>query len=155
MGLFTSKKNTDKQEKGKDAPKKDDGQAKKTKESMKDLYKGKVEKDVADKSKDKKVKKGSKASNAYKVLVKPLITEKVTDLGAMNKYAFEVSRSANKIEISKAIEDVYGIKPENVNIINMKGKVVTRGRYSGKRKDWKKAVITLPKGKTIQVYEGI
>lgn len=149
MGLF-SKKTKDKKEEVKESEKVAEKEVKEetesTDNSMKDLY-----------SDSGKVKKGSKAIShtAYKVLIKPLITEKVTELGAQNKYVFAVSRSANKIEIAKAIQGVYGIKPESVNIINIKGKKVSRGKITGKRKDWKKAIVTLPEGKTIQVYEGV
>ena len=117
--------------------------------SMKDLYAGdaKKEKSAA------KAKKG--ISSAYKILVKPLVTEKATNLSGQNKYVFIVSIGANKIEVSKAIEEVYGISPINVNIIKMKGKQVARGRVAGRRKDFKKAIVTLKKGETIQVYEGV
>lgn len=98
---------------------------------------------------------GVKNANAYKVLVKPLITEKAGFLGQENKYIFEVNVDANKIEVGKAIEEVYGIKPLAVNIMNKKGKMVRRGRTFGKRKDWKKAIIELPAGKTINIYEGV
>ncbi|MBA3047826.1 50S ribosomal protein L23 [Patescibacteria group bacterium] len=128
---------------------------------MKDLYEeGQAEKvrktaktDKSEKSDEKK--KIKKYGNAYKVLVKPLITEKATNLGAENKYVFEVSTQANKIEIAKAINEVYGIKPVNVNIVKMKGKKIRSGKTLGRRKDWKKAIIQLPEGKTIKVYEGV
>ena len=119
--------------------------------SMKDLY-GDDKKPVENKD---GVKKEVKTGNAYKVLVKPLVTEKASVLGAENKYFFAVALKANKIEIAKAIREVYGVKPEKVNIINMGGKEVRFGRTLGKRKDWKKAIITLPEGKTIKVYEGV
>jgi large subunit ribosomal protein L23 len=96
-----------------------------------------------------------KYGNAYRVLVKPLITEKASVLGAENKYFFEVSKKANKIEIAKAINDVYGVKPVKVNIIRMSGKNVRYGRVIGKRKGWKKAVVTLKEGDSIKIYEGV
>ena len=92
---------------------------------------------------------------AYRILVKPLITEKAANIGADSKYLFEVEADSNKIEISKAISEVYGVKPTAVNIIRISGKKVRHGRTLGRRKDWKKAVITLPKGKTINIYEGV
>lgn len=64
-----------------------------------------------------------------------------------NKYVFEVTRDANKIEIAKAIEELYGSKPEKVNIISLPKKVSGRGR--NKRKPFKKAVVTFPKGAKI------
>ena len=133
-------------------PKKETKKTEKVEKSMKDLY------DNSDQKKDKAVDSKeykAKTGNAYAVLVRPLVTEKITDLGAKNKYGFEVNLKTNKIEVAKAIEQIYGIKPTDVNIIKMEGKRVSRGRLVGKRKDWKKAIITLPKGKTIQVYEGV
>jgi large subunit ribosomal protein L23 len=97
----------------------------------------------------------NRAKVAYRVLVKPLITEKASVAGTLNKYSFVVSLDANKVEISKAIEEVYGVKPVRVNVVRMEGKAVRTGRFPGKRKDWKKAIVTLPEGKTIQIYEGV
>lgn len=169
MGLFNKKKDNktdgkaEKEAEVKDAnkkataPKADASKpAKKAakKDSMKDLYVGgKVEKKpVAAKKGDKPVKS---EGIAYKVLVKPLITEKAADLGSQDKYVFEVGVSSNKIEVAKAVNEVYGVKPVSVNIVNMKGKTKRQGRHMGKRRDWKKAIITLPKGKTINIYEGV
>lgn len=119
---------------------------------MKDLYNEPAPGKVGE------VKKGQAKTaygNAYKVLVKPLVTEKVSNLGVLNKYIFAVALSANKIEVAKAIKEIYGVKPVGVNIINMQGKKARYGRISGRRKDWKKAIVTLPKGETIKVYEGV
>lgn len=121
--------------------------------SMKDLYVA-----GSEKASEKKVVRktdSAKLARANEILVRPLITEKVTDLNGLNKYVFEVSISANKVEIAKAIEAMYGVKPAKVNMIRYEGKAKTYGRRSGKRKDWKKAIITLPKSKTINVYEGV
>ncbi|MCK9438821.1 MAG: 50S ribosomal protein L23 [Patescibacteria group bacterium] len=92
---------------------------------------------------------------AYRILVKPLVTEKAANLGSLNQYAFVVSDSANKIDVAKAIFEVYGVKPEKVNIIKVKGKVVSRGKITGKRKDFKKALVSLKKGDSISIYEGV
>ncbi|MFA5075815.1 MAG: 50S ribosomal protein L23 [Patescibacteria group bacterium] len=92
---------------------------------------------------------------AYRYLLRPIMTEKVSNLGALGKYVFEVAPQANKVEISKAIVALYGVKPVKVNIIRLLGKSVRYGRTTGKTKDWKKAVITLKAGETIQVYEGV
>ena len=89
------------------------------------------------------------------ILVKPLVSEKATIVNALNKYVFVVSASANKSEIKKAIKELYGVMPISVNIINKLGKFTfTRGRM-GKTKDIKKAIITLKKGESIKIYEGI
>jgi len=100
-------------------------------------------------------KKTKTPQRAYRVLVKPLITEKATNLGSENKYLFEVAVDANKIEVAKAVKEVYGIKPTAVNMIKRQGKKSTYRRIEGQRKSWKKAIVTLPKGKTINIYEGI
>lgn len=89
------------------------------------------------------------------VLLKPLITEKATTLTKFNQYVFMVSGEANKISVAQAIAGRYGVKPLAVNILNQLGKQVRHGRSTGKTKDWKKAIVTLPEGKTIQVQEGV
>ncbi len=158
MSIFNKKKQGGQEDKKKQATanvkdeKTDSSTQKKT--SMKDLYDsdGKV-KEV--KTGKKGEVKSTKFSEGYKVLVKPLITEKAAQMNTVNKYIFEVGIKSNKISVAKAIEQVYGVKPEQVNIINQQGKVVSKGRTSGKRKNWKKAIVTLPKGKSIQIYEGV
>ena len=139
MGIFKDTKDDKKK-------KKDIGKPEEEK-SMKDLYTASGE------MKKKDAKKVS--GQAYRVLVKPMVTEKATNLGSSNQYVFMVGIDTNKIEVAKAIQEVYGVKPISVNIIKIKGKKVNRGRITGKRKDFKKAVITLKKGDTISVYEGV
>lgn len=121
--------------------------------SMKDLY-GEAEAGTA-----KPAAKGGEKKliigDAYKIIMKPLITEKVSGLGALNKYVFAVAKSANKIEVAKAIKEIYGLKPVGVNVIRMSGKKARYGRINGRRKDWKKAIVTLSKGQTIKIYEGV
>lgn len=163
MGIFTKKEEDKKKESDVksakvDAAKKDDSKA-----SMKDLYSDDKKSTTpatkaVKKDDDKAVKKEAKtvsSGRAYAVLVKPLITEKATNLGTENQYVFEVAVNANKIEVAKAINEVYKVKPISVNIIKMKGKRTRYGRTMGSRKDWKKAIVTLKKGDTIQVYEGV
>lgn len=120
--------------------------------SMKDLYSAPAA------GKTKQAKQGAERAaygNAYKILVKPLVTEKVSNLGVLNKYVFVVARDANKIEVAKAIREIYGVKPVGVNVIKMSGKKARYGRINGRRKDWKKAIVTLPAGQTIKIYEGV
>jgi|AntRauTorcE11897_2_1112592.scaffolds.fasta_scaffold12889_3 large subunit ribosomal protein L23 len=156
MAIFGKKKNTDKE---KDVSKKETKKAEPKKEeskAAKETKATKEEKKTDVKAKEtKEVKKISKHSFAYKHLLKPHITEKAANLGINNQYVFMVSPSSNKVEIKKAIEDVYGVKATNVNIINNEGKVVRRGRYTGKRKDTKKAIVTIEKGKSLNIYEGV
>jgi large subunit ribosomal protein L23 len=125
---------------------------KKEEKSMKDLYSTPAASVAKTTS---KAKEGTKSVSAYRVLVKPMITEKAADLGTKNKYVFMVSMDANKIEVAKAINSVYGVKVEKVNLIRQEGKTIVRGRVKGKRKDFKKAIVTLAKGNTISIYEGV
>jgi large subunit ribosomal protein L23 len=96
-----------------------------------------------------------KTAQAYKVLVKPLVTEKASDLGVLNKYVFAIAVGMNKIEVKKAIRTIYKVEPVKINIANFKGKNVRYGRVKGKTKSWKKAVVTLKPGDKIEVYEGV
>jgi large subunit ribosomal protein L23 len=89
------------------------------------------------------------------VLVKPLITEKVSYLSPYGQYVFEVSQKTNKIEIAKAVERAYGVKPISVNIIRVRGKKIRSGKTSGMTKKWKKAVVTLKPGDKIEIHEGV
>ena len=155
MALFGSKKtNTD--DKKPTASVKAETKATETKKeatSMKDLYSETAPAKSKGTGKTKELVHKHGASS--RALVKPLITEKATHLTGENKYVFVIARGANKIETAKAIQAVYGVKPVDVNIINMKGKKVTRGKIRGQRKDWKKAIVTLAKGDTIKVHEGV
>ena len=126
------------------------------KKSMKDLYAGEVGiTKTRSTGKNNTEEKIINNGRAYRVLLRPLITEKASNLGVLNKYFFAVADEANKIEISKAVFNVYGIKPIAVNVVSMQGKKTRNGKIKGKRKDWKKAIVTLPKGKSINLYEGV
>lgn len=107
-----------------------------------------------EKAKKIKIKKED-TGNAYRVLVKPRITEKGSSLGVYNQYVFEVADQTNKIEVRKAIKKVYGVDPIKVNIINMSGKKVRYGRTEGRTKNWKKAIVTLAPGQKIEMQEGL
>lgn len=84
------------------------------------------------------------------VLLQPLITEKATLTGT---YLFKVAPQASKNEIRKEFKAKYGKDPRKVNVLNVMGKVKMRGRIVGKRSDWKKAVIYLAKGETVDVFQ--
>ena len=93
---------------------------------------------------------------SYKVLLSPLLTEKGTLLKEKdNKVLFKVARDANKIEIKKAVEEIFKVKVNRVTTINCKGKKKRLGRHEGKRPDWKKAVVALKKGEKLDFIEGI
>ena len=91
---------------------------------------------------------------AQDIILKPIITEASMDALQMNKYTFKVAKDANKVEIAKAVEELFGVKVAKVNTINVKGKMKRMGRYQGYRPDWKKAVVTLAEGeKTIEFFD--
>lgn len=93
------------------------------------------------------------AGRAYQVLVAPIFTEKSALLQAANQYVFAVAKDAGKVEIAAAVRDLYGVKPVSVRVLVAKGKEVRFGRFSGKEKDVKKAIVTLKKGDAIAVME--
>ena len=80
------------------------------------------------------------------IIYAPVITEKTSALAANNTYVFKVAKSANKIQIKNAIEETFGVKVSNVNTLNTKPKKKRVGRYTGTRKTYKKAIITLSEG---------
>jgi large subunit ribosomal protein L23 len=92
---------------------------------------------------------------AYKILIRPMVTEKAADLAAQGKYVFEVAQRANKIQVAQAVKETYNVDVAQVNIQCYRGKVKYFGRTVGKRKDYKKAIVTLKKGQTMQVFEGV
>ncbi|MCX6306742.1 MAG: 50S ribosomal protein L23 [Bacteroidetes bacterium] len=94
------------------------------------------------------------------VIIKPIITEKMTQLGEkLNRYGFMVDRKANKLQITKAIKDLYGVDVTSVNTMVFSGKNKSRftksGVISGRTSTYKKAIITLAKGETIDFYSNI
>lgn len=90
---------------------------------------------------------------ARDIIIRPLITEKSTTLMAEGKYVFEVAKAANKIEIAKAISQIFNVKVASVNTVNVEGKVKCMGRSIGKRSDYKKAIVKLAAGETIEFFE--
>ena len=97
------------------------------------------------------------ATTAYDIIKRPIITEQSMELTEMKRYTFEVSKTANKIEIAKAIEEIFGVTVDKVNTLNMQGKMKRQGnRPAGRRASWKKAMVTLtPDSKTIEFFEGM
>ena len=91
---------------------------------------------------------------ARDILVRPLITERTTQLMAEGKYVFVVAKAANKIEIAKAVSEVFKVKVAKVNTVNVLGKKKRMGRTQGKRPDYKKAIVKLAPGETIEFFEG-
>ena len=94
------------------------------------------------------------------VILKPIITEKMTQMGEkLNRYGFKVDKRANKLQIRKAIKDIYGVEVADINTMLYRGKSKTRysksGFISGKSNNYKKAIVTLAKGETIDFYSNI
>ncbi len=93
---------------------------------------------------------------AYEIIKRPIVTEHSMDQMADRKYTFEVATGANKVEIKKAVEEIFGVTVEKVTTMNMDGKVKRMGMNIGKRADWKKAVVKLTESsKTIEFFDGL
>ena len=91
-----------------------------------------------------------------KVIIRPLLTEKNAALKEnQNRVVFEVAPDANKIEIKKAVEEAFQVSVKSVNVLNVRGKLKRLGRNMGRRRDWKKAIVTLKEGSTIEFFEGV
>lgn len=93
------------------------------------------------------------------ILKKPLVTEKVSALNEKGKYGFLVDSEANKVEIKKAVEKMYGVNVEKVNTINVMGKFKSRytkaGVLSGRKPSYKKAIVTVAEGEVIDFYSNV
>lgn len=90
----------------------------------------------------------------FDVLIKPLLTEKITALrDQANRVAFVVKSDANRIEIGRAVESALKVKVKSVHVMNVLGKKKRQGRFVGKRPDWKKAIVTLREGEKVELYE--
>lgn len=94
------------------------------------------------------------------IIIKPIITEKMTELGEkLNRYGFVVDRRANKLEIKQAIEQLYGVQVMAIKTSNVNGKLKSRGTKSGilfgRTSAYKKAIVTLAEGETIDFYSNI
>ena len=93
---------------------------------------------------------------AYDIIIKPIITEQSMEATEEKKYVFQVAMDANKIEIKKAIEEIFGVKVEKVNTIRMDGTEKRMGVHIGRRANWKKAMVKLTAdSKTIEFFEGM
>lgn len=90
---------------------------------------------------------------ARDIIIRPLITEKTTILMGEGKYVFQVAKAANKIQIAQAIAEIFKVKVVSVNTINVEGKKKRMGRFVGKRSDYKKAIVKLAAGQTIEFFE--
>jgi large subunit ribosomal protein L23 len=97
--------------------------------------------------------------NPYEVIIRPIDTEKTRyQASELGQYTFEVNRRANKIDVKRAVEEVFGAEVVSVNMMNMpsKGsKRYGRGRRVVRRSPWKKAVVTVAEGQKLEVFEGV
>ena len=91
-----------------------------------------------------------------RIVCRPLITERASLLQeGSNKYLFEIRGDANKIEIRRAVERMFDVDVVKVNTLSVRGKVKRLGRFQGRRSNWRKAIVTLAEGQTIDYFEGV
>lgn len=109
---------------------------------------------VVKEGKDEKEKKNNVVGTKL-VILRPLVTEKAAYLASQGKYVFEISKTSGQVEVKEEITRIYGVRPAKVNIQNYRGDRVRFGRRMGKKKSWKKAIVTLAKGDKIDVHEGV
>ena len=89
----------------------------------------------------------------HEILLRPIVTEKTTDLqGKSNLFTFEVAKQANKIEIRKAVEIVFGVRVSKVRTQVVRGSLRRVGKFTGRTVSWKKALVTLQSGETIDLF---
>ncbi|KKQ43575.1 MAG: 50S ribosomal protein L23 [Parcubacteria group bacterium GW2011_GWE2_37_8] len=138
MSLFDFLKNKKRAEKKKEV-------VKSKSESPKGEFNKKTEKEV------RGISFNGESAGGVRVLKQPLITEKSTHLAENNKYVFKVFDNANKTEIKRVVEKLYGVKVEAVNLLNMPGKKRRVGKTMGRQSGFKKAIISLPKGQKIDI----
>ncbi len=89
------------------------------------------------------------------IIIRPVISEKSYAQMAEGKYTFRVALTANKVQIRQAIEKIFNVKVDKVATMRVLGKTKRMGRTQGKRSDWKKAIVTLKAGQTIEFFEGL
>lgn len=93
---------------------------------------------------------------AQDVIIRPVITEKTMDGNTIKKYTFEVSKNSTKIDIKKAVEELFDVQVSKVNTLHVRGQMRRQGRTQGYTRSWKKAVVTLkPESKTIEFFESM
>ncbi len=121
----------------------------------KEVVKPEAKDEAPKKTESKKVEPAAKEAvngPANHIIVRPLVTEKSSRLNALRQYVFEVQPSATKIDVRNAVHQLYGVRPTSVDISNVRGNVVRYGRTWGKTNSRRKAMVTLPEGKSIDVF---
>lgn len=101
------------------------------------------------------VRSADNHGSAFRVFVSPILSEKTARSEARGTYTFAVAMNATKTEIARAMETVYGVRPTQIRTSVVEGKKARFGQNNGRRSSWKKAVVTLPKGKTISIHTGV
>jgi len=94
-------------------------------------------------------------NHAYRILIRPCVSEKATEAETHSVYTFIVSEDASKTDIISAVEAIYGKRPSRVRTARFEGKRMRFGYRRGKRKDWKKAYVYMPQGVTLHIHEGV
>jgi large subunit ribosomal protein L23 len=89
---------------------------------------------------------------ARQIIIRPVITERSFDMQEYNRFTFEVAKTASKIEIAKAVEEIFDVKVLKVNTVNVKSKKKRVRTFEGKTRTWKKAIVTLAEGDTIELF---
>ncbi|MCZ0718056.1 50S ribosomal protein L23 [Aerococcus kribbianus] len=89
---------------------------------------------------------------AQEIIIRPIITEQSMMAMEDNKYTFEVDRRANKTEVKQAVEELFDVKVEKVNILNVRGKLKRMGRYAGFTRKRRKAVVKVAEGQSIEIF---
>ncbi len=93
---------------------------------------------------------------AQEIVVRPIITEKTMSGVSEKKYTFEVAKAATKIDVKRAVEELFGVKVSKVNTLHVRGQMRRQGRFQGYTRSWKKAVVTLTQdSKTIEFFESM
>ena len=93
---------------------------------------------------------------AQEIIIRPIITEKTMAGVQVKKYTFEVAKAATKIDIARAVEELFGVKVSKVNTLHVRGRMRRQGRFEGYTRSWKKAVVTLTEAsKTIEFFESM
>ncbi|MBR4889112.1 MAG: 50S ribosomal protein L23 [Clostridia bacterium] len=93
---------------------------------------------------------------AHDIIIRPIVTEKTMDGVQAKKYTFEVAKNATKIDVARAVEELFGVEVSKVNTLHVRGQFRRQGRSEGYTREWKKAVVTLTEGsKTIEFFESM
>jgi large subunit ribosomal protein L23 len=93
--------------------------------------------------------------SVYEIIRRPIITEKTTMLGDQHQYAFEVAWNANKVEVKRAVEQIFKVNVRAVNMLHVRAKSRRMGRSQGMTTPWKKAIVTLQAGQSIELFQGV